>query len=249
MNSLQSWFRASWLLALFVIVGLIGALALAFSTVADWFSAPEREKRDPIITPLKDEEVPTHLQPIVAAWRKMAEWFGYKGPVVWLFRGGVTLKELATEYGHARILKRIFSSWLEGPPMFVFWIPCLQKITSGYHDHASEQRVYMNTLHQDHFSMPRSHDLSFGSDLALYILMLHNKRLIGQYFLPQNEVEAGWLIRTDSFRNGKRVHIDLSNWVGLSLDFNGDVEADKGLTRYFALGSEPANNFSLKRAA
>ena len=247
MNKLRGLVRATWLLALFF-AGFVCVLA---RDVVHWFCVPAKRSGEGIITPLEDYQVPEYIQPIVAAWRQVAEWFGYKGPVVWYFRGGVTREDVFAEYGHARILNKIFDWWVERGPLFVFWVPCLQKVTGDLHANASEQRVFMNALHQDHFSMPPSHVLSFGDSLTLYLLLLHHKRMAGQYFLPQNEARGSWLIRTNSFYqyNDERIHIYLGGWGGIALDFNGDAEADKGLTRFFALGVESASNFTLKRAA
>lgn len=235
MNSLQSWFRgcvrASLLIVLFAALGLIGLLDIVFSIIVDWFIAPEREKRDPIITPLQDNEVPAYLQPIVAIRREAALACNYHGPIVWYFRGNVTLAEIVAEFGHARVLRKIFGQQTYGiwpnQPMFVFWSP--REILGEWDD----------DLKMD-WGLPKSHQVSLGRALVLYLLLLCHHRFNGRSALP-----IGCWLRTETFKEGRQVCIGYGDWAGYKIH----PRVSGSLTRHYMLGIEPANNFSLKRAA
>lgn len=252
-----------WLVDWIIIVVIFAVLAIEFvfglctdSVTAIWdfvCHTPERSDGGNIITPLLDDEVPVYLRPIVVVWRRMAGWLNYNGPVVWRFRGGVTLLEIAAEYGHRRILKPLFAClpadaiW-PNQPMFVFWMPCMRRVS--FDQSAKNQLAGLADLHREHVRMPQNHYLSFGHALVLYLLLLHHKCATGRYFLPSERPEDdGWLVRTDTILNGRRIHICVDGWFGLALDLRGDDVVDREKPRVFALGIEPANDSHLKQAA
>lgn len=255
MKTLVDWIIIIILCVVFV-VGFVANLLISSATVIWDFVSHTPEQSDGgnrVITPLRDDEVPEYLRPIVVVWRRMAGWLNYNGPVVWYFRGEVTLREIAAEYGHRRMLKLLFAClstdaiW-PNQPVFVFWMPCLRRVS--FDQSALNQLVGLADLHREHVRMPRDHHLSFGHALVLYLLLLHHKRATGRYFLPsERQEDDGRLVRTDTIFREQRIHIRVDGWFGPALDFRGDDIVNREKPRVFALGAEPANDFPLKQAA
>lgn len=231
MKKLQEFFRAVWLLALFTVAGLIGIVDMPFRLMVSWIRASNPNRGDDIITPVEDHQVPGYLQPIVAIRREAALVKNYRGPIVWYFRGNVTLAEIVAEFGHARVLKKIFGQQSDGiwpnQPMLVFWSPW--EILGEWDD----------DLKMD-WGLPRSHQVSLGRALVLYLLLLLHHRFNGQSALPN-----GCWLRTETFKKGHQVCIGYGDWAGYKIH----PRVSGSLTHHYMLGIEPANNFTLKRAA
>ncbi|MBI4427421.1 MAG: hypothetical protein HY569_02995 [Candidatus Magasanikbacteria bacterium] len=236
MNKLRDLVRAVWLLAIFVL-GTIAALAL---DIIDWICVPAKRGGDDIITPLEDSQVPEHLQPIVTIRREAALVKNYHGPIAWYFRGNVTFAELVAEFGHAMVLRKIFGQQTDGiwpsQPTIVFWSPL---------EIFSERTDCGPSVLKEEWGLPDSHSVSRGRVLVLYLLLLRYHRLTGRSALPYDR----W-VSTEFFPNSKRALISYDRWFGYKIYLLSWDEIARGeLVSFFLLGTEPANNFTLKQAA
>ncbi|MBI4993223.1 MAG: hypothetical protein HZC26_03770 [Candidatus Magasanikbacteria bacterium] len=232
MNKLRDLVRAVWLLAIFAL-GMVVAFVL---DIIDWICVPAPPSNgEDIITPLEDGQVPEHLQPIVAIRREAALVKDYRGPIAWYFRGNVTFAKLVAEFGHARVLRKIFGQQTDGiwpnQPMIVFWSPWEVLTERG--------DGQLSVLKKD-WGLPNNHEVSRGRVLVLYLLLLCHHRFTGQSALP-----SGHWLQTETFRDGYQAHIGYGVWTGYRINLRGGVDA----TSYYMLGIEPAHNFFFKQAA
>ena len=232
MNKLRDLWRASWLLALFAVAGLFGLFSMAFVAITSWTRSSNPKRGDDIITPVDDHQVPNHLQPIVAIRREAALVRNYRGPIVWYFRGNVTLKDFIAEYGHARVLRKIFDQQTDSiwpnQPMLVFWSPW--EILGEWDD----------DLKMD-WGSTKIHQVSLGRAMVLYLLLLWYHRSNGRSALP-----SGCWLRAETSKEGHQICIGYGDWMGYKVHMRSDSTAG---THHYRLGIEPAKDFHLKRVA
>lgn len=135
--------------------------------------AVQRRLENTYFIPLRDEELPPHLQPTAKKWRKLAQVLGYRGnrPIAWLFRGGFTLKR-APLVGPC--LGHIFQGLSSIPneptkESIVFWIPKLIPDSMG--KTVAEKRIVLGKL-RVRVDLPSHHLQSFGNVTLLAGLSL-----------------------------------------------------------------------------
>jgi hypothetical protein len=113
--------------------------------------------------------------------------------------------------------------------MFVFWSPW--EILGAWDD----------DLKRD-WGLPKSHKVSLGRALVLCMLLLRHHRFSSRSALPSD----CWL-RTETFKDGHQVLLGYGDWAGYKIRLGNGYQTCT--THHYMLGIEPANNFTLEKAA
>lgn len=146
--------------------------------------------------PLRDNEVPRRLRPMIELYRQIPTEQEYLGPRVWGVMNGCTLKSTIPRSGRCHEDFRHLQKWdFDDEPTVsavVFWVPRLLKGSVG--KSRREQLVLLSKLRHN-LGLPEHHLTGFGS-AALVAALLVAELLFGE----NDTALVGSSVRTDTRR-------------------------------------------------
>lgn len=154
---------------------------------------------------LSDNEAPEKFAETTLKWRKLAAELGYTGPVIWMVKGGFTLKVHAPKAGPCYQNFQYLQDWKlknDAPTKksLAYWVP---RLVPGSKNKNVEEQIAILTELRQRFTLPEHHLASFGSASLLSGLIFAHFKRVGERTPLKGEYT-----RTDTlYSDGLRLYL------------------------------------------